>query len=117
MIDLNEVIAAETTGDPIEVKIGRKKFKVKPEMPWETAVLFGQGDLRGAVASITANGDGATFADAVLADHPTTAQIEGRLMAIYAVGESGASSTSSPSGGKRSRPTSNGSTASTSAKR
>lgn len=115
MIDLDEVIAAEVRGEPIDVRVGKKIYKLLPEMPWETAVLIGQNDIRGALTSVCANGNGDKFAAAVLADHPTLDQITDRLIAIYAVGESSASQRSSPKGGKRSRPTSKGSTASTSA--
>lgn len=113
MIDLDAVIAAEVKGDPIPVKIGKKTYKLRPEMPWETAKLIGQDDARAALESVVVNGDASKFADAVLADHPTLMAIAQRLGAIYGTGESSASSRSSTNGGTRSRPTSRSSTGST----
>jgi hypothetical protein len=115
VIDLDAVIAAEVKGDPIPVKVGGKTFKLLPEMPWEAPVLIGKDDARGALACLSVNGDGDKFADAVLADHPTLKQVAERMATIYGLGESSASPRSSTNGGTRSRPTSKGSTRSTSA--
>lgn len=122
MIDLDAVIAAEVRGDPIEVKVGGKKFKLKPVMPWEAPVLIGENNARDALACLTVNGDGPAFAEAVLADGPTLLEIASRMNAIYAVveqgseGKSSASPRSSARGGARSRPTSKRTTSSTRAK-
>ena len=114
-VDLDAVIAAEVAGEPIPVKVGGKTYKVRPEMPWDTARLVGDGDAHAAFAGLTVNGDGPAFAEAMLADNPSWQQITARLNAIYATGESAASQRSSTNGGRRSRPTSKPSTGSTSA--
>jgi hypothetical protein len=110
VIDLDAVIAAEVKGDPIEVKVGKKTYKLRAEMPWETVQLIGKDDARAALESVVVNGDASKFADAVLTDRPTLMQIAQRLGAIYGTGESSASPRSSSSGGTRSRPTSRGTT-------
>lgn len=113
MIDLDAVIAAEVSGEPVEVAVAGATYRLHPEMPWNTAVLIGQSDAHRAFAGLCVNGDGDAFAAAVLADNPSWGQITQRLNAIYATGESAASQPSSTSDGDSSRPTSNASTDST----
>lgn len=115
MIDLDSVIAAELRGEPLQVTVAGATYGLHPEMPWRTPTLIGQNDPAGAFASLVVDGDPNAFADACLADDPSWGQITSRLNAIYATGESAASQSSSTNGGRRSRPTSNASTSSTSA--
>lgn len=116
MIDLDAVIAAEVSGDPIEVQVGGKTYKLRPEMPWDTAVLIGRGHADQAVAGLVVDEkDAPAFVSAFLAGNPVWSEVTRRINAVYGTGESVASRRSSTNGGRRSRPTSNGSTRSTSA--
>lgn len=90
-VDLDAVIAAETTGEPIDVTVGGETYRLLPEMPWDTANLIGQSKVREAFAGLVVDGSADGFADAMLADRPTWKQITSRLNAIYATGESSAS--------------------------
>lgn len=129
VIDINAARAeraaarAEAGEEGVELIVGEHKFTLPPELPWTTAVRFAIGDVNGglrallgdeAAATILATGiDGAEDKGATKDD--LQAIVDG-INAAYGVTtpESKASSGSSTNDGDSSRPTSNGSTDSTS---
>lgn len=113
-VDLDAVIAAEVSGDPIDVTVGGKKYKLVPEMPWNVSILVGNGEAFAAFASLVVDEKkGSAFAAAMLTGKPGWPEVTRRMNAIYAVGESEASQRSSAANGRSSRPTSSTTTDST----
>lgn len=105
---------AESIGDPITVHFGGRDFTLPPEMPFRFADEGNSGNLRGAIEELL--GDEAEQFFALDPSLPDIAELIQQASEAYGVaeGEAPASSGSSPSAGKKSRPTSSGSTGSTS---
>lgn len=116
VLDLNEMRAAraEVAGPPPIVKLGEKQFKLPQEMPLTFPVLCGRGEIEDALRLILDD----QFED-FLAEDPTMEDLlaiaEG-MAEMYGVevGKVTGSSQSLVSDGASSKPTSKGSTGSTS---
>ena len=105
---------AEAKGEPLTVTIGGETFDLPAELPLSFAYYMQQIEMLKAAASLVGKENAERFLDA----NPTMEDLEA-IVEAYGVGlgEASASPTSSASTTRRSKPTSGGSTAKTSAKR
>ncbi len=115
-LDLNErrqARMAEANAEPLTVVLGEEEFTLPAELPLAFAFYMQNLDMDKAAASLVGKSD----ADRFLAANPSMQDMEA-IVEEYGIdmGESSASPRSLTSTGKRSRPTSRGSTAKTSAK-
>lgn len=117
-INITERVAAEGSRDPHKLTIRGKTFTAAPSVPWKLVKSGMSGDKTFDFEALGA----AVFDDwEALEDWVTVDEMKavlGTVAELYAdMGESSASAQPSKSTGKRSRPTSSGTTKSTSAKR
>lgn len=113
-LDAARAARAEVEEAPPVVRLEGQTFELPRELPIDFAFRHREGDLRGALGMLF--GDSA---DRFFALRPSVADIEelaAGVLKMYGLspGEAKASGSSSPSGGATSRPTSSGSTPSTS---
>lgn len=113
-------LAAEFLGEGRVVTVdGKKKWTILAEQPWGMFIPWAKRDIFSALAMLPLDAkQGPAFAEAVLSlrlGEDGTLKLIRRLYQVDP-GESPASSPSSSTDGKRSRPTSKRTTASTSAK-
>ena len=98
------------------IRLGGEDFVLVSELPLDTISIARSGDFERALGGLLAD---ESDLDRLMSVRPTIADFESILAVVFGVdpGEATASSPRSKSTGRRSRPTSGGSTASTSAKR
>jgi hypothetical protein len=111
-LDAKRAARAEARGENPIVTLGGREFELVGEMPLALVEKLTSGDMAGAVELLLADADDI---DEFMANRPTVKDLEA-IAEIYSaggLGESSASTRSSTSTGKPSRPTSNGSTPST----
>lgn len=116
-VDLDEARAARAELNPAKgIILGGEEFLLRPEVPAEMLELLTVGRILDALATLLLDPDGDR--ERLRATMPTERDIEA-ILALYGtrLGESSASVRPSASTGAPSKPTSGGSTASTSAGR
>lgn len=111
-LDAKRAARAEARGENPIVTLGGRDFELVGEMPLALVEKLTSGDMGGAVELLLANADDI---DDFMANRPTVKDLEviAEIYGAGGLGESSASTPSSKSTGKQSRPTSNGSTGST----
>lgn len=114
-LDAARAARAEAGGDVPVVQFGDREFVLAAELPADFAFLQADGDLRGAIGTLFSAED----VDAFWASRPSIDDLEALadgIGSLYGLSrpESSASDASSSTDGMRSRPTSSGSTDSTS---
>lgn len=112
VVDFDAIQAEVSQGEPVEVRSGDTVILVHPEWPWDSLVAWDNGDVDASLTAVVVDPMQVEAFHALLFAGSASRSIAlKRLAAVYAVeGESGASSRSSANGGKRSRPTSKGTT-------
>jgi len=117
-LDAARAARAEAAGETHALVFGAVEFPLPAELPADFAFRLADGETRGALEALLAERF-EEFWERRPTIEDLTALAEG-VAKLYGFGDPGESSASAPSsanGGKRSRPTSSGSTRSTSARR
>lgn len=83
-----DAVEAEATGEPLEVEVDGRVFKVRPDLPWNTSALWAADRLDEATSALTVDpAEGADFAALILRGNPSHNTATARLNAVLNAAE------------------------------